>query len=68
MAEEVSGALPERSSSPAKDYHEPPPAPFLGAAELKKWALYRALVAEFVATLLLLYIVVLTIIGNVSER
>ncbi|KAG5607892.1 hypothetical protein H5410_029384 [Solanum commersonii] len=67
MRNEVSSALPERSSSLAKDYHEPPPAPFIGAAELKKWALYRALIAEFVATLLLLYIGMLTIIGNVSE-
>ncbi|XP_015076179.1 aquaporin PIP2-7-like isoform X1 [Solanum pennellii] len=67
MSNEVSSALPERSSSPAKDYHEPPPAPFIGAAELKKWALYRALIAEFVATLLLLYIGLLTIMGYKSE-
>ncbi|KAJ8542324.1 hypothetical protein K7X08_017190 [Anisodus acutangulus] len=38
MAEEVSSALPDKSSSLAKDYHEPPPAPFIGVAELKKWA------------------------------
>ncbi|KAK6790425.1 hypothetical protein RDI58_014225 [Solanum bulbocastanum] len=64
MNNEVSCELPERSSSPAKNYHEPPPAPFIGTAELKKWAL----IAEFVTTLLLLYIGMLTIIGFVSEK
>ncbi|XP_055811471.1 probable aquaporin PIP2-2 [Solanum dulcamara] len=68
MKDEVSSSLPEQSSFQAKNYHEPPPAPFIGAAELKKWSLYRALVAEFVATLLLLYIGVLTKIGYKSER
>ncbi|MED6178439.1 Aquaporin PIP2-7, partial [Stylosanthes scabra] len=47
----------------AKDYHEPPPAPFFDAEELTKWSFYRALIAEFIATLLFLYITILTIIG-----
>jgi aquaporin PIP len=41
----------------------PPPAPFLGLDELSKWPLYRATITEFVATLLFLYVTVLTVIG-----
>ncbi|KAD5803465.1 hypothetical protein E3N88_14825 [Mikania micrantha] len=47
----------------AKDYQDPPPAPFFDADELTKWSFYRALIAEFVATLLFLYVTVLTVIG-----
>nr|AHW81492.1 ECFP-tagged plasma membrane intrinsic protein 2a [Cloning vector pBullet-pm-n]AHW81510.1 ECFP-tagged plasma membrane intrinsic protein 2a [Cloning vector pBullet-pm-c] len=46
-----------------RDYQDPPPAPFIDGAELKKWSFYRAVIAEFVATLLFLYITVLTVIG-----
>ncbi|KAI9076197.1 hypothetical protein K1719_041895 [Acacia pycnantha] len=51
----------------AKDYHEPPPAPLIDPEELGKWSFYRALIAEFVATLLFLYVTVLTIIGHNSS-
>ncbi|KAL2459985.1 putative aquaporin PIP2-8 [Abeliophyllum distichum] len=47
-----------------KDYVEPPPAPFLGIGEFKLWSFYRAIVAEFIATLLFLYITVATVIGH----
>ncbi|XP_061376669.1 aquaporin PIP2-7 isoform X1 [Gastrolobium bilobum] len=47
----------------AKDYHDPPPAALFDPEELTKWSLYRAVIAEFIATLLFLYITVLTIIG-----
>ena len=47
----------------AKDYTDPPPAPLFDAEELTQWSLYRALIAEFVATLLFLYITVATVIG-----
>nr|BAG68661.1 plasma membrane intrinsic protein [Tulipa gesneriana] len=47
----------------AKDYTDPPPAPFLGVGELAKWSFYRAVIAEFIATLLFLYITVATVIG-----
>ncbi|CAN1187480.1 Probable aquaporin PIP2-5 [Linum perenne] len=57
----------KRGSFSAKDYHDPPPAPFIGASELGKWSFYRALIAEFVATLLFLYITVLTVIGHKSQ-
>ncbi|KAJ0550950.1 putative major intrinsic protein [Helianthus annuus] len=49
-----------------KDYHDPPPAPLIDAKELTKWSFYRALIAEFVATLLFLYVTVLTVIGYKS--
>ncbi|GLT69764.1 hypothetical protein SLA2020_418900 [Shorea laevis] len=48
----------------AKDYHEPPPAPLIDCGEFTKWSFYRAIVTEFVATLLFLYIIVSTIIGH----
>ncbi|KAE8099581.1 hypothetical protein FH972_017552 [Carpinus fangiana] len=51
----------------AKDYHDPPPAPLIDAEELTKWSFYRAIIAEFIATLLFLYITVLTVIGYKSQ-
>ncbi|CAN6203753.1 unnamed protein product [Urochloa humidicola] len=47
----------------ARDYADPPPAPLVDIDELGKWSLYRAVIAEFVATLLFLYITVATVIG-----
>jgi aquaporin PIP len=59
MKEEVeSGRLPA-----AKDYKDPAPALLVDAAELGRWSLYRAVIAEFVATLLFLYITMATVIG-----
>ncbi|KAF3783147.1 Aquaporin [Nymphaea thermarum] len=46
-----------------RDYADPPPAPLIDAEELTRWSLYRALIAEFIATLLFLYITVATVIG-----
>ncbi|KAF5471804.1 hypothetical protein F2P56_008571 [Juglans regia] len=51
----------------AKDYHDPPPAPLIDADELTQWSFYRAIIAEFIATLLFLYITVLTVIGYKSQ-
>ncbi|XP_078440118.1 putative aquaporin PIP2-1 [Wolffia australiana] len=65
MAKEVDTA--EGSGYTAKDYTDPPPAPLIDAEELKKWSFYRALIAEFVATLLFLYVTVLTVIGHKSS-
>ncbi|KAK8598386.1 hypothetical protein V6N13_094357 [Hibiscus sabdariffa] len=48
----------------AKDYHDPPPAPLIDFEELTKWSFYRACIAEFIATLLFLYVTVLTVIGH----
>ncbi|MCH1921839.1 aquaporin, partial [Shewanella sp. A3A] len=47
----------------AKDYTDPPPAPLLDTSELGKWSLYRALIAEFMATLIFLYVSIATVIG-----
>ncbi|XP_050229876.1 probable aquaporin PIP2-2 [Mercurialis annua] len=51
----------------AKDYQDPPPAPLIDAEELTKWSFYRAIIAEFIATLLFLYITVLTVIGYKAQ-
>ncbi|KAH6797694.1 plasma membrane intrinsic protein 2A [Perilla frutescens var. hirtella] len=50
-----------------KDYQDPPPAPLIDVEELGKWSFYRAIIAEFVATLLFLYVTVLTVIGYKSQ-
>ncbi|WVZ03674.1 hypothetical protein V8G54_024480 [Vigna mungo] len=59
MAEDV-----EQGEYPARDYYDPPPAPLFDRKELTQWSFYRAIIAEFIATLLFLYVTVLTIIGN----
>ncbi|EFJ27463.1 hypothetical protein SELMODRAFT_441556 [Selaginella moellendorffii] len=48
----------------AKDYEEPPPARLVDPKEFGSWSFYRAGIAEFVATLLFLYITVQTVIGH----
>lgn len=60
MAKEVTV---ESETQHAKDYRDPPPAPLLDMGELRLWSFYRALIAEFVATLLFLYVSVATVIG-----
>ncbi|KAH8973891.1 hypothetical protein BDL97_01G071800 [Sphagnum fallax] len=47
----------------ARDYTDPTPSPLVDVAEFGKWSFYRAVVAEFVATLLFLYISLATVIG-----
>ncbi|KAL2239443.1 UNVERIFIED_CONTAM: Aquaporin PIP2-7 [Sesamum indicum] len=66
MAKDVEYAEPAAEFS-AKDYHDPPPAPLVDVEELTKWSFYRALIAEFIATLLFLYVTVLTVIGYKSQ-
>ncbi|XP_057769229.1 probable aquaporin PIP2-8 [Salvia miltiorrhiza] len=61
MTKEVSE---EPAAHGSKDYVDPPPAAFIGAGELKLWSFYRALIAEFIATLLFLYVTVATVIGH----
>ncbi|KAI4314721.1 hypothetical protein L6164_027601 [Bauhinia variegata] len=51
----------------AKDYRDPPPIAILYMGELKQWSFYRALIAEFVATLLFLYVTVATVIGHKKQ-
>ncbi|KAI6701037.1 hypothetical protein NL676_015361 [Syzygium grande] len=50
-----------------KEYVDPPPAPLLNMAEVKYWSFYRALIAEFIATLLLLYVTVTNGIGHKKQ-
>ncbi|KAM3710896.1 hypothetical protein ACJW30_01G067200 [Castanea mollissima] len=61
MSKEVSEE--GQAAEPVRDYVDPPPAPLYDAEELSLWSFYRAVIAEFVATLLFLYITVLTVIG-----
>uniref|UniRef100_A0A0D9W1P2 Aquaporin n=1 Tax=Leersia perrieri TaxID=77586 RepID=A0A0D9W1P2_9ORYZ len=49
---------------PPKDYRDPPPAPLVDVGELGKWSLYRAVIAEFTATLLFVCVTVATVIGH----
>ncbi|KAG0460435.1 hypothetical protein HPP92_020329 [Vanilla planifolia] len=60
MTKEVST---EAEQHQRKDYTDPPPAPLLDLGELRLWSFYRALIAEFIATLLFLYVTVATVIG-----
>ncbi|KAL2631521.1 hypothetical protein R1flu_016207 [Riccia fluitans] len=46
-----------------KDYQDPPPSQLIDPSEFGRWSFYRAIIAEFVATLLFLYITVATVIG-----
>lgn len=57
----------EEESFSGKDYKEPPPVKIFEARELKKWSFYRAVIAEFIATLLFLYVTILTVIGFNSQ-
>lgn len=66
MAKDVEVA--EQGEYSAKDYHDPPPAPLIDHEELTQWSFYRAIIAEFIATLLFLYITVLTVIGYKSQN
>lgn len=65
MAKDIEVA--EGGGESVKDYQDPPPAPLIDAEELASWSLYRAVIAEFIATLLFLYVTVLTVIGYNSQ-
>lgn len=47
----------------SKDYIDPPAVPFVVASELRKWSFYRAIITEFISTLLFLYIAIGTVVG-----
>lgn len=55
-------------STPNRDYEEPAPVAMFEMGELVTWSYYRAVIAEFVATLLFLYIIVAIIIGHKKEE
>jgi aquaporin PIP len=62
MSKEVSEE--GQSHHHGKDYVDPPPAPLFDLGELKLWSFYRSLIAEFIATLLFLYVTIATVIGH----
>ncbi|KAF3446820.1 hypothetical protein FNV43_RR12000 [Rhamnella rubrinervis] len=62
MSMEVTSEGGEASQG-ARDYVEPPPASIFDVAELSIWSFYRAIIAEFIATRLFLYVTVATVIG-----
>ncbi|ONM53264.1 Aquaporin PIP2-6 [Zea mays] len=55
MGKEVDVSTLEAGGVRDRDYADPPPAPLIDIDELGKWSLYRAVIAEFVATLLFLF-------------
>ena len=57
----------EAAAAEKAPYWDPPPAPVLDTSELQKWSLYRALIAEFVATLIFLYVSIATVIGYKAQ-
>lgn len=66
MAKEGSSEVEQ--GAPSKDYKDPPPAPVFDTNEFILWSFYRAIIAEFVATLLFLYITIATVIGHVHNQ
>ncbi|CAL5371344.1 unnamed protein product [Camellia sinensis] len=57
-----------RTHHHGKDYVDPPPASLMDMGELKRWSFYRALIVEFVATLLFLYVTIATVIGHKKQE
>lgn len=55
------------SNTPTRDYVEPAPVPVFETGELLTWSFYRAVIAEFVATLLFLYIITAAIVGHKKQ-
>ncbi|CAM0952728.1 unnamed protein product [Alopecurus aequalis] len=53
--------------SEKEPYSDPPPYPFLDTSELALWSLYRAVITEFMATLMFLYVSLATVIGYKSQ-
>lgn len=50
------------------EYNDPPAAPLLDLNECCLWSFYRAIITEFVATFLFIYVIVGTIIGQANEK
>eukprot|EP00253_Pinus_taeda_P034840 PITA_34840 len=58
----------EGGEQESRDYEDHSPAPLLDSLELKRWSFYRATMAEFVATLLFLYITLTTVVENKRSK
>jgi hypothetical protein len=50
------------------DYFDPLPVALIDWNEFASWSLYRAVITEFIATLLFLYIAISTVIGAASAK
>lgn len=53
------------AQSAEKDYTEPAFTPFFEPREFRRWSFWRAGIAEFMASLLFLYITIQTVMGQV---
>lgn len=51
-------------STTKKPYHDLPMEPFLDEKEWPRWSFWRAGIAEFVSSLLFLYVSIQTVMGN----
>eukprot|EP00253_Pinus_taeda_P024902 PITA_24902 len=58
----------EGGEQQSRDYEDHAPAPLLDSLELKLWSFYRAAIAEFVATLLFLYVTLTTVVENKPKK
>jgi aquaporin PIP len=61
-------ARTHQGGSGKAEYEDPSPGPVLDVNEFRLWSFYRAIVAEFVATFLFVYITVSTIIGKANQK
>lgn len=46
-----------------RNFVEPPPAPVVDSNEILRWSFYRAIIAEFVATMFFLYVTLTALVG-----
>lgn len=58
----------EGGEKQTRDYEDHAPAPLLDSLELKRWSFYRATMAEFVATLLFMYITLTTVVEDKRRK
>eukprot|EP00253_Pinus_taeda_P014657 PITA_14657 len=58
----------EGGEQESRDYEDHSLAPLLDSLELKRWSFYRATMAEFVATLLFLFITLTTVVENKRSK
>lgn len=60
----IGTGIPGHSIPGHKDYLEPISSPFFDAREFRKWSFWRAGFAEFMATMIFLYILIQTAMGH----
>lgn len=60
----IGTGIPGQNIPGHKDYLEPISSPFFDAHEFRKWSFWRAGFAEFMATLIFLYILIQTVMGH----